>query len=68
MEANLPRYLYHTLYYVTQQSDSRLALEEFIAKLQDDGYTLEVIEKMQFTIWPVSKVTNTLAVSGVYWT
>lgn len=64
---DIPRYMYHTIYYVTKQSETREALEEFVNALMEKGFSIEFINKMQFDVFPKSKITEHIAVSAQYW-
>lgn len=64
---SLPRLLYHTLYYVTNQSEQRQAIEEFVNLLLEKGFDIEFVRLMQFSVFPASAVTNRIAISAQYW-
>jgi hypothetical protein len=64
---DLPRLLYHTLYYVTSKSTQKEAIEEMILMLLSKGYDIEFVKLMQFTVFPRSGISNRIALSVQYW-
>lgn len=59
--------IYHTLYYVTHQTEQREAIEEFVILLLDKGFHIDFVQSMQFILMPQSKITGFYGIMAQYW-